>query len=125
MHLNVIRLANALGCSDQQLAEPRRERASQIRCRPPGTEPAELRGEHRLGNVVLARLSKLVATLSTDARGLVDTLVDVVRRDGVLGSIIEHRIRLTAAITVLRPLPTDDVSLATLADDLFGDPHSP
>ena len=61
---------------------------------------------------------------STDADASLEHWVDVVRRDGVRGSIIEHRIRLTAALAVLRALPTDGVSLAALADDLLGDPHA-
>lgn len=46
------------------------------------------------------------------------------RAAGVRGSAEQHRGRLRSALEVLRALPADAISLASLASDQVGDPHA-
>lgn len=50
--------------------------------------------------------------------------VEEQRAAGARGGVDNHRRRLEAALSVLRRLPSDGISLAGLANDTTGDPHA-
>jgi len=79
-----------------------------------------------------AAREELWAWLAEQTRGLpfasdagrLDAWVEAQRAAGVRGAVEAHRSRLASALAVLRALPADGISLAALAADCAGDPHT-
>lgn len=62
--------------------------------------------------------------LLSGAEGRLAAWVEGQRSAGARGGVEVHRGRLAAALSVLRRLPAEGISLASLANDATGDPHS-
>lgn len=121
LRLEVAKLAAALGCSN---SDELRTAVEQLRGPLPNRRAeraAADRERHGLWEWFDAQVPMLHLGGSDSAR--LREWEQAVRRDGVRGSVAEHRRRLHQVLAVLHELPADGVSLAALAGDVLHDPH--